>query len=135
MYIAILFIQINMAYDREKLYNQAVEAIQDNNLFFIEDIISMISCSKPTFYDYFKVGSNELNTLKELLDFNKIAMKVKLRNKLANGDKAAEILALYKLIATEDERRALSMQHVDHTTKGEKMNVISLGNGTKPDGE
>lgn len=122
-----------MAYDKDKLYEQAVKAIQDNNLFFIEDIVSMVSCSKPTFYDYFKVDSNELNTLKDMLDSNKIAMKVNLRNKLANGDKAAEILALYKLIATDDERRALSMQHVDHTTKGEKMNVISLGNGTKPD--
>lgn len=121
-----------MAYDKDKLYNQAIKAIEDNNLFFVEDIISMVSCSKPTFYDYFKVDSDELNTLKELLDANKIAMKVKLRNKLANGDKAAEILALYKLIATEDERRALSMQHIDHTTQGEKVNIVSLGNGTKP---
>lgn len=122
-----------MAYDKDKLYNQAIKAIEDNNLFFVEDIISMVSCSKPTFYDYFKVDSNELNNLKDLLDANKIAMKVKLRNKLANGDKAAEILALYKLIATDDERRALSMQHIDHTTKGQKINVVSLGNGVAPD--
>ena len=64
---------------------------------------------------------------------NKIAMKVKLRTKLSNGDKAAEILALYKLIATDSERRALSMQHIDHTTKGDKINVVSLGSGKEPD--
>jgi len=122
-----------MAYDKEKIYKEAVKAIEEHNLFFIEDIVSMITCSKPTFYDFFKVDSNELNALKDMLDANKIAMKVKLRTKLANGDKAAEILALYKLIATDSERRALSMQHIDHTTKGEKMNIISLGSGSNPD--
>lgn len=122
-----------MAYDRDKIYIQAEEAIKEHGLFFIEDIVAYLPISKPTFYDYYPIDSNELNTLKELLDENKVNMKVKLRKKLANGDKAAEILALYKLIATDDERRALSMQHVDHTTKGEKVNVISLGTGTNPD--
>ena len=122
-----------MAYDKDKIYEDAVKAIKENNLFFIEDIVSMVSCSKPTFYDFFKVDSNELNALKDMLDSNKIAMKVKLRTKLSNGDKAAEILALYKLIATDSERRALSMQHIDHTTKGDKINVVSLGSGKEPD--
>ena len=122
-----------MAYDKNKIYEDAVKAIKEHGLFFVEDIVSMISCSKPTFYDFFKVDSNELNNLKDMLDSNKIAMKVKLRTKLANGDKAAEILSLYKLIATDSERRALSMQHIDHTTKGEKINVVSLGSGKEPD--
>ena len=53
-----------MAYDKDKLYNQAVKAIEEHNLFFIEDIVAFISCSKPTFYEYFPVDSNELNNLK-----------------------------------------------------------------------
>jgi hypothetical protein len=121
-----------MAYNKEEIYNLAVLSVDKENLYFIEDVISFLPISKPTFYDYFKVDSNELNYIKELLDGNKIRTKLKLRKKLAEGDKAAEILALYKLIATEDERRALSMQHIDHTTKGEQINIISLGNGTKP---
>ncbi|AGO48401.1 hypothetical protein Phi10:1_gp060 [Cellulophaga phage phi10:1] len=120
-------------YDKEKIYKQAEEAITEHGLFFIEDIVAYIPISKPTFYDYYPVDSDDFNALKELLDTNKVNMKVKLRTKLANGDKAAEILALYKLIATDDERKALSMQHIDHSSKGEKMNVISLGNGTNPD--
>lgn len=122
-----------MAYDKDKIYEKAKADIKKYNLFFISDIVAYAECSTTTFYDYFPADSKESETLKELLTENKVAMKVKLRNKLANGEKAAEILALYKLIATDDERRALSMQHFDHTTKGEKMNVISLGNGTKPD--
>lgn len=122
-----------MTYDKEDIYDKAIKAISDNTLYFIEDVVAFLPIGKTTFYSYFQVDSNEMNDIKELLDNNKITTKVKLRKKLSEGEKAAEILALYKLIATEDERRALSMQHVDHTTKGEKINIISLGNGTKPD--
>jgi len=122
-----------MAYDKNEIFEKAKKAIIDNNLFFIEDVVAFLPIVKVTFYDYFKVDSNEMNDIKELLDDNKISTKVKLRKKLGEGDKAAEILALYKLIATDEERKALSMQHIDHTTKGEQINIISLGNGTKPD--
>lgn len=121
-----------MAYDKKAIFEKAKQAIIDNSLYFIEDVVAFLPIVKVTFYDYFPIDSNEMNDIKELLDDNKISMKVKLRKKLSEGDKAAEILALYKLIATDDERRALSMQHVDHTTKGESLNVISLGNGINP---
>lgn len=124
-----------MAYDKEKIFEKAKQAIIDNSLYFIEDVVAFLPIVKVTFYDYFPIDSDEMNDIKELLDNNKISMKVKLRKKLSEGDKAAEILALYKLIATEDERRALSMQHVDHTSKGESLNVISLGNGINPNEE
>lgn len=122
-----------MGYNKDKIYEKAQKVITENGLFFVEDVVSMLPISKTTFYDYYPVDSNELDTIKDLLDSNKIAMKVKLRQKLANGEKAAEILALYKLIATDDERRALSMQHIDHTSKGKTLNVVSLGTGIKPD--
>lgn len=121
-----------MAYDRAEIFEKAKQQVQEHSLYFIEDVVAFLPISKPTFYEFFPVDSNEFNDIKELLDNNKISTKVKLRKKLGEGDKAAEILALYKLIATEEERRALSMQHVDHTTKGEQINVISLGTGIKP---
>lgn len=121
-----------MAYDRSEILEQAKKAISENSLYFIEDVVAFVPCGKTAFYDFFKVDSNEMNDIKEMLDNNKISTKVKLRKKLGEGEKAAEILALYKLIATEDERKALSMQHIDHTTKGNQINVISLGNGINP---
>jgi hypothetical protein len=121
-----------MAYDKEAIFEQAKKEIKDNSLYFIEDVVAFLPIGKTTFYEFFQVESNEMNDIKELLDNNKITTKVKLRKKLGEGDKASEILALYKLIATEDERKALSMTHIDHTTKGEQINVISLGSGIKP---
>jgi hypothetical protein len=102
-----------MAYDRNKIFEQAKDAIKANNLFFIEDIVAFITCSKPTFYDFFPPDSNELNTLKDLLDLNKVKTKSAIRAKLFKGDKAAELLALYRLICTPEEHRLLNQQYLE----------------------
>src|SRR5690554_1056646 len=110
-----------MAYDKKKLFKQATEAIEKNNLFFIEDVAAFIPCNKSTLYKHFPVDSDELNALKELLEQNKIKTKSSIRAKLYKSAKAAELLALYRLIATPDEHRRLNQSYVDHTTKGEVM--------------
>lgn len=122
-----------MAYDRKKIYQQAEEAIKKNNLFFIEDVVAFLPCDKTTFYKFFPPESNELNTLKDLLDDNKIKTKSGIRAKLWKSEKAAELLALYRLIATPEEHQKLNQSYVDHTTRGEKINIINLGSGIKPD--
>ena len=111
-----------MAYNKEKLYKQSLEAIEKHNLFSIEDVISFIPCSKPTFYEHFPIDSNELNTIKEALEDNKIKTKVEIRAELKKSKKAAEHLALYRLIATPEEHQKLNQSYIDHTSKGEKLN-------------
>ena len=124
-----------MAYDRKKIYNQAIDAIKENNLFFIEDIIAFIPCNKDTFYRFFPKGSDEYDTLKRLLEDNKVRTKSSIRAKLFKSQKAAELLALYRLICTPEEHQKLNQQYIDHTSKGEKINIINLGDGEKPDDE
>ena len=106
-----------MVYDKKKIYEQAKEAIEKNNLFFIEDIVAWLPCDKTTFYRFFKPDCNEYNTLKTMLDTNKIKTKSSIRAKLYKSDKAGELLALYKLIGTEEEHRRLSQTYVDQTNK------------------
>lgn len=123
-----------MAYDKAKILIQAKDAITKNNLFFVEDIVAFITCSKPTFYEYFPLYSNELNDLKEMLEQNKIRTKSAIRAKLFKGEKAAELLALYRLICTPEERQMLNQQFVDHTTQGDKIEqrtIIVADNDTK----
>ena len=121
-----------MAYDRKKIFEQAKEVIVKNKLFFIEDIVAFLPCAKQTFYDFFPVDSDELDELKELLNQNRTELKVSMRSKWYKSNAPALQMALMKLIATPDELKKLSMQYNDHTTGGEKIQVINLGEGIKP---
>lgn len=113
-----------MAYDTQKLFEQAKEAVEKHNLFFIEDIVAFIPCSRSTFYDRFPDGSDELDTLKDLLEQNRIKTKSSIRAKLYKSDKASELLALYRLIATPEEHQRLNQQYIDHTSKGSKIEIV-----------
>jgi hypothetical protein len=109
-----------VAFDRDKLYQQAETAIKENNLFFIEDVVAFIPCSKPTFYEHFPIDSNELNNLKDLLEQNKIRTKSAIRAKLYKSPKASELLALYRLICTPEERKMLNQNYIELTGKDGK---------------
>ena len=56
-----------MAYDKQKIFEQAKEVTVKNKLFFIEDIVAFLPCSKNYFYDHFPPDSNEYDELKALL--------------------------------------------------------------------
>lgn len=110
-----------MAYDKIKIYEQAKFAIEDNNLFFIEDIVAWLPCDKTTFYRFFPTESNEYNNLKNLLEQNKTKTKSAIRSKLFKSDKSAELLALYRLICTPEEHKLLNQSYIDHQNNGGKF--------------
>tara|TARA_R110000782_G_scaffold255032_1_gene343585 strand:- start:138 stop:497 length:360 start_codon:yes stop_codon:yes gene_type:complete len=118
-----------MAYDKTKIFEQAKDVIVKHKLFFIDDIIAFLPISSSTFYAWEMEKSEDL---KELLHQNRTELKVSMRSKWYKSNAPALQMALMKLIATPEELRKLSMQHVDHTTKGEQVNIISLGAGNKP---
>jgi hypothetical protein len=106
-----------MAYDRTKIYQQALDLIEKKKLFFIEDVVCLLPCDKTTFYRFFEVESNEYNTIKEGLEKNKIEIKNGLRNKWYNGNNPLTQMALYKLIGTEEEYHRIA------STKTENKNI------------
>ena len=116
-----------MAYNKEVLYNQAIEAIENNKLYFIEDIVAYMPCDKTTFYRYFPIDCNEYNILKEKLEANKITTKVSMRKKWNDSDHPTLQVALMKLIGTEEEAHRLngSSQKIDakNTNTIEYVNV------------
>jgi len=112
-----------MAYNKTLIYEQAKELILKNKLFFVEDIVALLGISKPTFYDFFKVDSNEFNELSKMLNENKAKIKVSMRKKWHESENATLQMALMKLICTDDERKKLSMNHTDITTNGKDVNI------------
>lgn len=112
-----------MAYNKQQIYEQAIKAIDDHNLFFIEDVVAFLPITRKTYYEYFPLESDESNNLKEKLEINKIKTKSAIRAKLYKSAKAAELLALYRLLATPDEHRKLNQSYIDHTTKNKEVKL------------
>jgi hypothetical protein len=110
-----------MKYNKEKLFQQAKEAVLKNNLIFIEEIVSFLPCSKQTFYDYFPLGSDELDELKAIIEDNTINIKSGLRNKWYESDNPTLQIALYRLTSRDDEHKKLNQTYTDITSKNEKI--------------
>lgn len=117
---------MTMAYNTQQLFDRAVKAIDENNLFFIEDAVAFLPCDKTTFYRHFPPDSDGYRDLTAVMERNKVRTKASIRAKLHKSRKAAELLALYKLIATDEERKRLSMTHVDLTSGGDKLGLDAL---------
>jgi hypothetical protein len=117
-----------MANDKKKIFEEAKEMIVKNKLFFIEDIVAYIPISKPTFYDYYPVGSDEFNDLKGLLEQNRTEIKVSMRSKWYTSNAPALQMALMKLIATPEELKKLSMTFVEseNTNRNENFDISKL---------
>ena len=101
-----------MAYDKNKIFDQAKEAIVKHKLFFTDDVIAFLPIASSTFYAWEMEKSEEL---KELLHKNRIELKVSMRSKWYKSNSPVLQLALMKLISTDEELRKLSMKHTEHS--------------------
>lgn len=115
-----------MAYDVDALYEQALEEIEKNNLFFFSDVYAYLGISHDSFYRFFPTDSERYETIKDRLNKNAMKTKVSIRSKLHKSTSPTGLLALYKLLATDDERRALSMEYRDHTSDGKKLSGFKI---------
>ena len=111
-----------MAYDTKKLEAQALEAINKYKLIWIEEVVSYLPCTKPTFYDH---GLNESNAIKAAIEKNRTDLKVGLRRKWYDSDNATVQIALYKLIGTDDEADRINSQRqkIEHSGQMEITGV------------
>lgn len=104
-----------MAYDTNTLKKKAIEAIEKNKLIFVEDICAYIGIVKSTFYDHFPDDSNDSNDLKDLLEKNKISLKISIRKKWFDSNRDTGLMALYKLCSTPEEHKKLQQNYQELT--------------------
>ena len=115
----------------EDLFARALVVIEENKLFFVEDVADMLGISKTTLYTRFPMQSDELNAIKEGLTANRVRVKVQLRARMARSNNPTDRMALYKLIGSEEERRRLSMTELKVSAKVDNSPGIDLGRLTK----
>ena len=110
-----------MSYKKNNLYRQAMQAVEERNLFFIEDIVAFLPCDKSTFYRHFPPESDEYNAIRHALETNKVRTKSAIRHRLFNMENPTAQLALYRMIATQEERDAIVMTKSDITSGGKEL--------------
>jgi len=121
-----------MAYsqkEKNELLKKAISLTKTKKLYFIEDIIALLPISKQTFYTW-KFDQND--ELKALLESNKVSTKLKLRKKWEDSNNATLMIALYKLIASDEERKVLADRiEADINHNGHSTFIKSLIDGAK----
>ncbi len=108
-----------MAYNKKEILKDVLLAIKIHQLKHFDYIEAFVSPCTKTLYDLFPVESKELQTIKRELDNNKISSKTKMINKWEDSDDPTLQIAAFKLIATNEERKALSTNWNENNHSGE----------------
>lgn len=112
--------------DRERMFRKAVSAIKKSgDILFIEDVRVCLGITRATLYRWWPRSSPEYERIFELIEDNRINKKKEIRKQLGKSNKAAELLSLYRMIATEEERRAINQTYVD--VKADVEGRIEIG--------
>lgn len=117
-----------MSYETADLEQKALAAIRKHKLVFIEDIVTFLPCSKPTFYEH---KLNESDAIKNEIEKVKVERKAGLRNKMYNSKQPTAWIALYKLIGTDEEAHRLNGSKIEnsgtinHNIGGEVVHTIN----------
>ena len=114
---------LNKAYNKEQLEKECLKAIKENEIVFFSEICAYVKPSNATLYNY---KLEKLDSIKDALKINRINIKAALRKSWEHSASATERIALYKLISSIEEHEKISGQHLDHTTKGDKIESIKL---------
>lgn len=106
-----------MAYSKKSLEKQSIAAMEaDGDILFIRDLVATLPCSRATFYNH---GLDKLDTVKAALEANRSRVMQELRSKWRVSDNATLQIALYKLLAPDDEAERLNGTKQKITLDGE----------------
>lgn len=93
----------------DELVADCLEIIEREKIFFINDLCAYLPFARSTFYEY---GLDKSDTLRNAIDTNKIKAKQSLKCKWGISDNATLNIALYRLLATQEERVALNQNAI-----------------------
>ncbi len=96
----------------KKIEQICLEQINKNNITFIDEIFTYVEILPSEFFEY---KLNESNAIKDAIEINRAKLKRDLRFKWFESTNATLNAALYKLVCTEEEKRALSASSFKNT--------------------
>jgi hypothetical protein len=111
-------------FNEDELIQLSLEAIEKHNLMFMTEISAYLPIAQSTFYSY---RLERTEAIKEALTNNRTRRKVELREKWYQSDNPITQIALFKLIATDDELERLSAnRQTPRLPEGNKPMVVTF---------
>lgn len=112
-----------MAVSIKKLEELALKILEKNrDIYFFTDLAMELGYNRQYLYEIgFSPDKND--TLKEALENNKKYIKRGLRNKWYKNDNATTQVALYKLLADDDELARLN-NNIDFSVNGNNLSIV-----------
>lgn len=98
-----------MAYDKDDVKKQILEAIESYTLSNFGDVAAFIKPARGTLYTW---EFDKDDDIKRALEQNGIRRKIKIIRKLEDSDNATMLIAALKLLADDDELNRLNTQKV-----------------------
>lgn len=107
--------------DTKQLEQKALDILAENkDIYFMYDLADKMDIARSTFY-YNQLDKSDV--IKNALLHNKRTLKRGLRVKWYNSDNATTQVALYKLLADEDELARLN-NNIDLNVTGNNLKVV-----------
>lgn len=113
----------------DAIKKQMIEALKET-LGVVSPACDSVGIARSTHYNWMQNDPQYKHEVESLLDFQIDFVESKLFENINNGDITSTI---FYLKTKAKKRGYIERQEFDHTTQGEKINVISLGSGKKPD--
>lgn len=101
-------------YDREKIIEQAIQIIEEEQITKISELAGLLPISRATFYGW---ELDKLEVLAQKIEDTKISIKRKMKKKWADCGVPALEIARYKLLADDDEMERLTVSKVKQESK------------------
>ena len=121
--------EINQNQEEKSEYERLALDIlaRKRDIYFTNDLTDEMGIARSTFYNN---NLDKLDSIKNAILHNKRNVKRGLRNKWFNSDNATTQVALYKLLADEDELSRLN-NNVDVSLNGKNLNIVVSDDKTK----
>lgn len=99
--------------------------VENEDLYFIADVVPAMGVSRQTFYNWCPKDSLDYNEIIELLYANRRKAVRRIRKKMSDSENAAALIASYRIVCDDDERRAINQNYVD--VRANVDNKIQIG--------
>ena len=104
-----------------KYVREVIKALDKNpDIYQFCDLELIVPYDRSTLYKY---HIDKIDAIKERLSNNKMKFKRVLRNQMRSSNNPTCLIALYKLLATEEEKDALSNKNRPETYNNEKQST------------